>query len=156
DLPDERPELIVLDPQAGSYDLAAITRLRARVHGTVPVLVVAGSIDTAVAFAEGASAMITKPIDDREFLIAIRELLQAKPRRVLLADRHPDLRLLLKRELEQQGVHVDDVERGNLVMGRLEAEDYDLALLDIELPDVSGVELLRVIRKRERLEGLPV
>jgi signal transduction histidine kinase/DNA-binding response OmpR family regulator len=152
----ERPELIVLDPQAGSYDLAAITRLRTRVHGTVPVLVIAASIDTAVAFAEGASAMLTKPIDDREFVIAIRELLQAKPRRVLLADRNPDLRLLLKRELEQRGLHVDDVERGNLVIGRLEAEDYDLAILDAELPDVSGVDLIRAIRKRDRLEELPV
>jgi signal transduction histidine kinase/DNA-binding response OmpR family regulator len=153
---DERPELIVLDPQAGAYDLAAIAKLRARAQASVPILVISASIDTAVAFAEGASAMLTKPIDDREFVIAIRELLQAKPRRVLLADRDPDLRLLLKRELEQRGVQVDEMERGNSVIGRLETGDYDLAILDAELPDVSGANLVRAIRKKESLEDLPV
>lgn len=154
--PNESPELIVLDPQAGNYDLASITRLRTRVHGMVPVLVVSASIDMAVAFADGASAMLTKPVDEREFLIAIRELLQAKPHRVLLAELNPDLRLLLKRELEQRGVLVEEVERGSLVVDRLEATDYDLAVLDAELPDVSGAELVRVIRMRERLEKLPL
>ncbi|HUP56327.1 MAG TPA: ATP-binding protein, partial [Bdellovibrionota bacterium] len=141
----EVPGLIILDPRAAAYDLAAVTRLRARAGGTIPMLVVSASLDTAVAFAEGSSAILTKPIDDRELLIAIRELLQARPRRVLVADRSRDLSSLLRSELGSHGIQVDEVDRGSLVLERLQGGGYDLVLLDAELPGAGPAPLFELI-----------
>jgi CheY-like chemotaxis protein len=118
--------------------------------------VISNSIDTAFAFAEGASAVITKPIIEREFWIAIQDLLQNRGRRVLVADANTDFRILIKRSLEQRGFEVDDVDRGKLVMGRLDHDHYDLILIDLAFPDVSGIELLKAIRKRAQFNTVPV
>jgi signal transduction histidine kinase/DNA-binding response OmpR family regulator len=145
----EKPELIILDPMAGAYDTGTIPRLRATVGGAVPVLVVSGSIETAVAFSEEASAMLTKPLDEREVEIAIRELLAVRPKRVLVVDPSADVRGLLKRELEQNGLRVDEAPRTDLALGMLETATYDLALLD-------SAESVRAIRGKRELESLQI
>src|SRR6185437_2966070 len=99
---------------------------------------------------------ISKPIGEREFWIAVQDLLVSRGMRVLVADANTDFRILIKRSLEQQGFEVDDVDRGKAVMGRLDHAEYDLILIDVEFPDVSGVELLRAIRKRPLLNSTPV
>jgi signal transduction histidine kinase/CheY-like chemotaxis protein len=167
--PSDRPFIVILDPaepqgaasHAGAADqgqetYGAISLLRRKLQRTVPILVVSGVVDAAEVFAEGASALLTKPIDEREFLIAVKDLIAAKGWRVLVGERNTDLRILLKRALEQKGFLVDDVERGSQVMARLEQEDYDLALLDLSFTDVSARELLKVIRRDRSLDVLPV
>jgi signal transduction histidine kinase/CheY-like chemotaxis protein len=155
---DELPFIVVLDPErvGAGQSYGAISLLRRKLQRTVPVLVVSSTADAAEAFAEGASALLTKPIDEREFLIAVKDLIATKGWRVLVGDRNTDLRILLKRSLEQRGILVDDVDRGSQVMGRLEQEDYDLALLDVGFADVSARELLKVIRRRRSVDSLPV
>jgi signal transduction histidine kinase/DNA-binding response OmpR family regulator len=152
----ESPFMVILDPGTEPDPHEAIPRLRRLLHRTVPILVVSGSVDTAEVFAEGASALLTKPIDEREFLIAVKEMISAKGWRVLVADRNTDLRILLKRALEQRGFLVDDVDRGSQVMSRIEQEDYDLALLDQDFTDVSAREVVKVIRRGWDPESLPV
>lgn len=152
----EAPIMVVLEPSAEIRDHALISDLRKKIRRTVPILVVSSSIDTAVAFAEGASALLTKPVGERELLIAVKDLILTRGLRILVADRNTDLRILIKRSLEQRGFKVDDVDRGNLVLARLEQEEYDLTLLDLNFPDVSGVELLKVIRRDARFKLLPV
>lgn len=153
---EQTPFMVIMDPGTEAEPHEAIPRLRRRLHRTVPILVVSGTVDTAEVFAEGASALLTKPIDEREFLIAVKDLISAKGWRVLVAERNTDMRILLKRALEQRGFLVDDVDRGSQVMNRLEQEDYDLALLDLDFTDVPARELLKVIRRGRSKESLPV
>ncbi len=152
---DQTPYLVVVDPIDGGA-AQVIPALRTRVHKTVPILVASSSVDAIEVFAEGASALVTKPIGEREFLIAVKDLMGGKGWRVLIADRNTDLRILIKRSLEQRGFIVDDVDRGSQVLARLDQEDYDLALIDMNFSDVSGPDLLRVIRKGERFKSLSV
>ena len=86
----------------------------------------------------------------------MKDIVSKKGWKVLIADDNTDLRLLIKRSLAQRGFKVDDVDRGNLVLGRLERESYDLALIDINFPDVSGIELLKIIRRTARFRMLPI
>jgi len=157
---EERPLLLVVDPGPGAEsseeELTLTSAVRRRLQGAAPILVVSRQVDTALAFAEGASALVTKPIGEREFLIAVRDLVGQRGWRVLVADHNTDVRILIKRGLEQLGIQVDDVDRGSQVLQRLEHEHYDLALIDMEFPDVSHVELMKVIRRGSKLKALPV
>lgn len=157
---DEAPAMVIVDPANFGLESevpdAIFTALRRKLHRTVPILVVSATVDAAGAFAEGASALLTKPIGEREFLIAVKDLTSTKGLRVLVADHNTDLRILLKRGLEQRGYVVDDVDRGAHVLSRLEQEAYDLTLIDLAFPDVPGLELLKVIRKKPRFKDLPV
>ena len=41
-------------------------------------------------------------------------------------------------------------------MGRLDHDHYDLVLIDLGFPDVSGIDLLKSIRKRPQMNSTPV
>ena len=61
--------------------------------------------------------------------------------RILLAEDDEAMRTYLARALEQASYAVDAVDRGTAALPLLEAEDYDLLLSDIVMPEMDGIEL---------------
>lgn len=71
-------------------------------------------------------------------------------RRVIIADDHPVVSKGLKEILQENfgGVTVDEAGRGGELIEKIKKNDYDLVLLDISLPDVNGLDVLRDLRKK--------
>lgn len=67
---------------------------------------------------------------------------------ILIVDDEPDIRQLLAKKLELEGHEVVAVDSGSNALRMLQAEEVDVAILDVQLPDVSGVELATVIKVR--------
>jgi CheY-like chemotaxis protein len=63
-----------------------------------------------------------------------------------------------RRLLEKQGHHVKVASSGREALDLLEGERFDLALFDVEMPDIDGFEATSVIRDREKRSGrhLPI
>ncbi|MGA0598345.1 response regulator [Enterovirga sp. CN4-39] len=74
--------------------------------------------------------------------------------RVLVVDDEPPIRRLLRTGLSTQGYEIIDATNGKTALQALAAEEPDVVILDLGLPDISGHELLR--RIRESYEALPV
>jgi DNA-binding NtrC family response regulator len=74
--------------------------------------------------------------------------------RVLVIDDEEDIRDSLEAFLSLEGYSVDLAAGGAEGLKRLEERDYDLVLLDLMMPERSGMDVLRDIRERDR--GLPV
>ena len=70
----------------------------------------------------------------------------AKPR-ILVVDDEPSMREMLRIVLRRDGYDVVLAENGNNGIQRLRAEPFDMLLSDIRMPDVSGVEVLRVAKQ---------
>jgi adenylate cyclase len=79
-----------------------------------------------------------------------------QPGRVLVVDDNKVNRLLLARTLELQGHHVESAENGRLALTRLNDEQFDLVLLDIEMPEMDGFEVLAQIKEDRALRDIPV
>ena len=76
--------------------------------------------------------------------------------RVIITDDHPVVLKGLK-EIISEGfddVTVDVTSKGYELLSRISDNDYDIVLLDISLPDINGLEVLKEIKKRRR--KLPV
>ena len=56
----------------------------------------------------------------------------------------------------EEGFTVTSVERGGEALAMIRKSKPDLVLLDIILPDINGVQVLKQIREDPNLEGLPV
>jgi DNA-binding NtrC family response regulator len=62
--------------------------------------------------------------------------------RILVVDDEEGIRKSLKAVLEEEGFLVDTAENGQEAIAKSKAASYNLALVDIRLPDMDGVELL--------------
>lgn len=76
--------------------------------------------------------------------------------RILLAEDNENLAALLARFIESKGFEATIAPTGTQAVKKLAAGAFDLLLLDLGLPEISGVEILRKIRKSTRFATLPV
>ena len=75
---------------------------------------------------------------------------------VLVVDDHPVNRLLVSVMLREAGYEVGEAENGRQALDKLRAQPWDIVLLDISMPDMSGDEVCRRIRADDTLKGLRV
>jgi CheY-like chemotaxis protein len=78
------------------------------------------------------------------------------PGRILLVEDHPTMREATKLILETEGHAVEEAADGHAALDRLRAHDYDLVLLDLNIPGLPGPDLLTAIRADPRTAGLHV
>jgi DNA-binding response OmpR family regulator len=73
------------------------------------------------------------------------------PIRILLADDEPALLRSVGYALQREGYGVDPVTDGQTALDRAAAGGYDLAILDVMMPGVSGLQVCREIRSQGTL-----
>jgi len=66
--------------------------------------------------------------------------------KILVVDDDENIRNTLKTILEDEGYNVDLAATGNAAVEKTMKTAYNIALLDIRLPDMEGVELLKLIK----------
>jgi two-component system sensor histidine kinase/response regulator len=75
---------------------------------------------------------------------------------LLVVDDNEMNRDMLQRRLSREGYVVEVAEGGREALDRLSTQSFDLALLDVMMPEVSGLDVLRTVRERYSLAELPV
>lgn len=75
-------------------------------------------------------------------------------RTILIVDDEPEMRALFERILSSEDADLLGAGTGAEALAIARRTRLDLVILDVKLPDVSGTEVLRRLRKRD--DGLPV
>ncbi len=159
--------------------LAVIEAVRAReLPDHVPLIVVTGSGsrgDGALYSDLGVAAYLAHPLDAADLIDAVRAAMAAaqsgerlplitrhwlrqhrRQLRVLVVDDSATNRLLATRLLEKRGHVPEAVENGQLAVAALADHDYDVVLMDIQMPQVDGLDATRLIREQEADTGARV
>jgi len=74
--------------------------------------------------------------------------------KILIVDDDQNILRLYKEELEDEGYTIVTASNGQEAIERFEEEDPDLVTLDILLPDIDGIKLLR--QMKEKKPRLPI
>lgn len=72
-------------------------------------------------------------------------------RKLLLVDDEPLILKGLKYALEHDGYETDEAHDGEEALQKLEENEYDLVLLDVMLPKISGIEVCQRIRETSEI-----
>ncbi len=76
--------------------------------------------------------------------------------RILVVEDDGDLLYLYGTVLSRHGYAVETVQRSTDALLRLTNEPFDLVILDIGLPDISGMRILEFARSDARLKDIPI
>lgn len=71
--------------------------------------------------------------------------------RILVVDDDPSLREVVRYALARQGFVVSLASDGSKALLALEAEAFDLVVLDVVMPELDGIETCRAIRRKSRV-----
>jgi len=131
-----------------------------KVKPELPVILMSGMWTKATeteALKQGAVSFVHKEKAEEELKAAIEAGLTrkadealAKPLekqkgKILLVDDHEGFRHAARRILEKAGFKVEESDSANSTLDIWKKGDFDLAFIDIHLPDVSGIEIAKVL-----------
>ncbi len=68
--------------------------------------------------------------------------------RIIVVDDEPCMRGFLEMVLTKNGYIVETVEDGYEAINRIENNLYDLAVLDIVVPSINGIDVLKIINEK--------
>ena len=166
-------------PVMDGFQLAQEIRKNPEFSGaTIMMLTSAGQRGDAARCQQlGLAGYLTKPIAQAELLEAILRATAALPVRqssrltlspsehtktrrlnILLAEDNSVNQKLASRLLEKHGHHVVTVGNGREALEQLERRDFDLVLMDVQMPVMDGLEATASIRQQEKTRGghLPI
>jgi DNA-binding response OmpR family regulator len=78
------------------------------------------------------------------------------PKSILAVDDDPVLRAFADVELGVSGAKVTTAHDGEDALAKIEAQDFDVVVLDLEMPNMNGFEFLQRIRSAQRTHKVPV
>lgn len=147
-------DVVLLDLRLPGKDgLQVLREARLRKPGLRGIIITAyPTVKTAVeAMKVGAVDFLTKPID----LSRLEKLIQEQPERVglkakpiLIVDDEASIRESLRDWFVALGYRVETAGGGEEALGLVREKDYGLLILDLKLPDGSGIEVLKEARQR--------
>jgi signal transduction histidine kinase/CheY-like chemotaxis protein len=106
---------------------------------------------------KGADLFLPKPVECETLLRELRRLTgRSGVRRLLLVDDNDVSRYILRELLQQPWLEFEEARNGREALAALDTRLPDALILDLLMPDIGGMEILRQLRSSPATEELPV
>ncbi|HEY3706832.1 MAG TPA: HAMP domain-containing protein [Terracidiphilus sp.] len=125
----------------------------------IPVQMLTLDEDRHHGLSRGAFSFVTKPTSTEELdsaLTRIWDYSQPRRKRLLVVEDNPAEQLSIRELLGHKDIDIDVADTGQSALDRLASGNYDCAVLDLRLPDMTGFEVLEKMRDSAGLKDLPV
>lgn len=156
---DFRPDLITLDlMMPGMTGWEVLKHLKAdRELRQIPVVVVSIVAAEGRGRLLGAVDLVTKPFEREDLLRVLwRNLVRKRGGRILVVDDEKDARAMVSHFLQGLGLEVVEAGDGQEALEAIRMEAPDCVILDLVMPGMDGMEVLRKLRANPLHTGLPV
>ncbi len=141
-------------------DLDFLEQLHQR-QPNLPIVAIAESpqlLDRLNFARKGGSLILQHPVDPIAAITAVFELRSSlgNAAKVLIIDDDPQVLLSLSISLEPWGFEITTLDKSTQFWEVLASEEPDILVLDIDMPDLNGIELCQILRSDRHWQHLPV
>ena len=141
-------------------DLAFLEQLHLR-QPNIPIVAIAQSpqLLDRLNFARGGGNLILQhPVEPIVAITALSDLLEnlGNAAKVLIIDDDPQVLLSLKMSLKPWGFEITTLDKSTQFWSVLESVEPDILVLDVDMPDINGIEVCQVLRSDRHWQHLPV
>ncbi len=155
-----RPTLITLDVDMPVQDgWATIAQIKSdpELAATPVIMLTMSSGDKDLGFTFGAAEFLAKPVEGVQLTRILKRHLDGVANGfVLIVDDDPDIRELLRRQLEVQQLGILEAADGTAALALLERTRPNLIICDLMMPAMDGFKFLAEFRRRPEWEHIPV
>ncbi|GGG99593.1 hybrid sensor histidine kinase/response regulator [Mucilaginibacter phyllosphaerae] len=159
---EQQPDAVILDIMLPGKDgwqiLKELKQAEATMH--IPVhLMSAGEAAANRVRKEGAISFLKKPVNTETLDKLFADIMAnngTKFTQILLVEDHKAQSQALKDLMQSQGITVDQAFDGESAFRMLYEKEYQCVILDLNLPDISGLDLLDKIKEIDKFISLPV
>lgn len=162
----QQPDLLLLDPAIGNSQQESLALLATASNRTpaIPVLVCSAqaSLKSRLDVARlGGRAFLQKPVSTEQVMAAVTQILQQTNQsgteaKVMVVDADPQILATVKELLEPWGIIVITLNEPQRCWETLLAFTPDLLILDIQMPQLSGIELCQIVKSDPQWSKLPI
>ncbi|HVT99377.1 MAG TPA: ATP-binding protein [Acidobacteriaceae bacterium] len=133
-----------------------LSRLRERLP-QLPIIATSVSEESRTAAENAADLFLLKPFERDTLLRELRRLTaQTGTRRLLLVDDNEVSRYIVRELLRQPWLEIDEASNGSQALAAIRDKLPDGIILDLLMPDIGGIDILRQLRANPATEDLPV
>ncbi|MBD1384554.1 response regulator [Mucilaginibacter rigui] len=159
---EQQPDAVILDIMLPGKDgwqiLKELKQDETTLH--IPVhLMSAGEAAANRVRKEGAISFLKKPVNTETLDKLFGDIMAksgTKFTQILLVEDHKAQSQALKDLMQSQGITVDQAFDGESAFRMLHENEYQCVILDLNLPDISGLDLLDKIKEVDKFAALPV
>ncbi len=122
----------------------------------IPVIICSVEAEQQKAFLLGAVEYFVKPINYKYLVEVLTHYKLRKDSKVLIVDDDVPTLNLLKESVQQAGFNPIAESHSSKVMDMIENLDLDLAIIDLDMPEIDGFELIKLIKSKPQFARLPI
>lgn len=121
-----------------------------------PVIICSVEAEQQKAFLMGAVEYFVKPINYKYLVEVLTHYRLRKDSNILIVDDDVPTLNLLKESVQQAGFNPVAESHSSQVMGKIENINIDLAIIDLDMPEINGFDLIKLIKSKPANAKLPI
>ena len=145
----------VVLPDANGFELLKSIHEHKNAKNT-PVIVCSVEAEQQKAFLMGAVEYFVKPIKYKYLVEVLTSYKLKKDSNILIVDDDVPTLNLIKEAIEQAGYNAIAESHSSKVSRMIENMDLDLAIIDLDMPEINGYELIKQIKSKPAFSNLPI
>ncbi len=155
------PDLIILDvnmPEMNGFEVLEALKKNPDTESIPVIMLTRCDEDENIirGISQGAADYITKPFDTADLAKRVLNSIERNSTKVLIADDDEIIEDLLFQRFNRMGYSVIRAHNGEEALARAHKDSPDIVILDVMMPGIDGIAVLRQMKSNPKLKHIPV